>query len=356
MGARLVEVGIGLALTFFAVAFIASAVVEAGARLFRKRANDLETTITALLGSPTLDEVLRETSVYRALRIGSGGGKAADNHDAKPSYIPATAFADAAIEMLARIRAKATDDSTATEQLVTALGEGPFGARVDALVAESKGDLTAIKAGIESWFDASMARLQGKYERDIRWWLFGVGLALAAVANISAVTVTQRLWTDTVVREAVVANAAARSDGEGQDLTSADLEDVAEAVQGVEQLGLPIGWTATASPGWDRALTWHLLGIVATALAAMLGAPFWFDVMKKLSEARTGMIRRPLPAADDATSASRMLMAAPPSHSLDDAFLADGVLPPSRSELVAVLAHTLPRLPPVETPMVRRVS
>jgi hypothetical protein len=60
---------------------------------------------------------------------------------------------------------------------------------------------------------------------------------------------------------------------------------------GLRSLGLPLGWNTderTAVPGLDDSGAWalKLLGLLLTAIAVSLGAPFWFDVLNKIMVVR----------------------------------------------------------------------
>lgn len=55
------------------------------------------------------------------------------------------------------------------------------------------------------------------------------------------------------------------------------------------------GWEAWSDdwrPRWTRDWGLHLLGVVATALALLLGAPFWFDLIKRITGIRNGLVGR----------------------------------------------------------------
>jgi hypothetical protein len=55
----------------------------------------------------------------------------------------------------------------------------------------------------------------------------------------------------------------------------------------VNQFGLPLGWSHATSPHnlfWDG--FGKVLGLLVTAFALTLGAPFWFDLLGKVSNLR----------------------------------------------------------------------
>ena len=70
---------------------------------------------------------------------------------------------------------------------------------------------------------------------------------------------------------------------------------MATSVDSLEELQLPIGWAVEQQPddGWDWFLTvWRkAIGLVLTAAAVTLGAPFWFDLLGKVARVRSAGAR-----------------------------------------------------------------
>ncbi len=305
MNGQLVEVAIGLAVAFFVVSLVASGVVEAISTITKKRANDLERTITKLLASKDLEAELKQTSAYKALVIASNRGY--DKETRPPSYVPARTFADATIEMLAKHKANVVAGVEGAKSAAEIVQNTPLGDRLVAITAEVGENLTAVKAEVEAWFDSSMERLQGAYQRWARLCLFIVGLTIAVAMNVSATHVALRLWDDQVVRELVVASAdriieeqAVDAEGDVAGLTTVD--QIAEEIAEADDLKLPIGWSGIDWSFWTVVVL--AIGWLITGMMTMLGAQFWFDAMKRLTALRgSAGGSRPAPAASDPASA-----------------------------------------------------
>ena len=63
-------------------------------------------------------------------------------------------------------------------------------------------------------------------------------------------------------------------------------QKVVNGVAAVKQLGLPLGWSKDTSPkNWEDSFG-KAGGLLLTAFAIMLGAPFWFDTLSKLAQRR----------------------------------------------------------------------
>jgi hypothetical protein len=145
------------------------------------------------------------------------------------------------------------------------------------------------------WFDDSMERVSGWYKRRVRLILFFVATAVVLLLNADSLTSARVLWRDDAVRAAVVqqAEAAARSGESAEDV---------QVDRAVRQLDLPLGWELsfgerpTQLPNDVLAWIGKLIGLALTIGALMLGAPFWFDLLSKVTRVRgTGA---PPPATD----------------------------------------------------------
>ena len=178
------------------------------------------------------------------------------------------------------------------------------------LLDEASGDVERFRQNVEMWFNDSMDRVSGAYKRHTMWWQAGIGLLLAIVMNVDAVQVTRSLWHDSALRQVLVAEAGtiAKQDRPA----GGTAEDFGKVTAQVKSLGLPIGWRgcpATASAkaaddadaseagtplfwcgtdaNWALALLPMLLGWCLTAAAVSLGAPFWFDTLKRFVSIRS---------------------------------------------------------------------
>jgi hypothetical protein len=136
---------------------------------------------------------------------------------------------------------------------------------------------------VRIWYDTVMERISGWYKRRSQFVLFLVGLFYACVMNIDALQLSQRLWNDSALTAQLV-QGRSRHAGRSAcaDATPLDLTKQAKAqAQSVQEL--PIGWPSARFTGVSGfgaisiALCFALLGWIATAFAASLGSPFWFD-------------------------------------------------------------------------------
>lgn len=187
-------------------------------------------------------------------------------------------------------------------------------------VREGESRLAKARQNVEKWFDDSMDRVSGTFKRYSQRVALIVGFLVALFLNVDSIDLTLYLWREPAVRQALAQNAA------NFELPQEELEaNPEQALQNFRNqfngLTLPVGWGITRMEGqsifaascqlFPRAdqtfgvplpgtpfcfvppqashhnnLAVKLLGIILTALAARQGAPFWFDILKRVVNLR----------------------------------------------------------------------
>ncbi|MDQ1424177.1 MAG: hypothetical protein QOD72_1675 [Acidimicrobiaceae bacterium] len=298
-----IEVVIGLAFFFWLMSLVASAINEGVSSAFALRARGLEAALVRMLGADHTNDLL-STSLVSSQRKNSRPVpvKPADHkwrwsnlrpfRSRGPSYLASSTFADALQQLFGARGAGSSLDlgKIGDPELREVLGE---------LADKVGNDAPRFRAEVEGWFDHTMERATGWYKRRTQAILLVIGLALAAGANLSALTVGQRLWTDSSLRSIVGAEAqqattaAAVASPTTSPTDRGPLERARDDFGTIHRLGFPAGWSVDNRPhgwGWWAAP----LGWILTAFAVSLGASFWFDILNKAVKLRaTG----PVPAA-----------------------------------------------------------
>jgi hypothetical protein len=138
---------------------------------------------------------------------------------------------------------------------------------------------------LERSFDEVMDRVSGWYKRRVQLILFVLAVGLAAVMNADSFLIGQRLWQDPALRSAVVAQATSAVNAK-QTVCKTSPDAAATCVTEVKSLGLPLGWSEATSPHSFRSVLGKIIGLLVTAFALSLGAPFWFDLLGKVANLR----------------------------------------------------------------------
>jgi hypothetical protein len=328
-----VEVAIGLAVVFFLVATIAAAVNQVISRWTDARAKTLWQSLAKLLApAPTVTAPVAaaapaalpagaDIGTMTAIKMGLGRVDARPNgttndpldellatpsiraldpvdQSGKPTKvdnIPPQVFATALLE-LAKIKGS-PDDATVEAKLVqlaNAYPNTPIATFAASIASGIGNDIDRFFDTTGSWFDGQMSRLSQVYRKNTRWILLLIGLVAAVLFNVDAIQLGNTLRQDSNLRSGVLTISEQIGDTGGvtADCTipvgqrDRELECAREALNSLNGLEVPIigTWTwDTWKDGWTDNAPWHIIGLLLTAGAVSLGAPFWFDTLKRLA-------------------------------------------------------------------------
>jgi hypothetical protein len=304
------EVGIGLSFIFFLSSLVLASIHEMIETVIKARGKFLFDGVIELFNDPkasavgveTLVKTLYQHPLIRGLMHGDVSQP--DFRNRLPSYLPTRSFVLALVDQVAQGKfADASSQGVAPAagapiQQLRMMAEGIPNDQVRTAVTHaidaSAGDLDALQANLEHWFDSAMDRVSGWYKRRSQRIIFALGLLTALSLNVNTIVLAEALANSTTLRHAVESAAsaeetkcaAATSCGAGLTATGA----VAE----LDRTSLPVGWTdsavatmaAMAKNTWDPVRVFGLreiaVGYLLTAFAVTLGAPFWFDVLNRL--------------------------------------------------------------------------
>jgi hypothetical protein len=187
------------------------------------------------------------------------------------------------------------------------LENGPVQRVVLGAIDLAHGDMELAIANIAAWYDSAMDRVSGAYKRATQKLLLGIGLTVAVVLNVNIIAIAHHLFRDDVERATIVARAESIA-RDSSFIGGGSQAQYARARATLDSLRLPIGWDdMQLTPPWDRRVVrdasgaersvtelrlWAyvfepLVGWTLAALAAMLGAPFWFDLLNKVMVVRS---------------------------------------------------------------------
>ena len=129
-----------------------------------------------------------------------------------------------------------------------------------------------------------MERVSGWYKRKVQIVTLAVAIVFAVGLNLDSVLIARHLARDAALRSAIVAEAEQLAKEPAPAQGRQQLED---RIQELKSIGVPIGWPdpdgAPATADW---ILVKVLGLLLTAGAASLGAPFWFDVLNRVISIR----------------------------------------------------------------------
>ncbi len=208
-------------------------------------------------------------------------------------------------------------------------------------LTQAGNDLDRFVHNIEGWFDDSMDRVSGWYKRNAKRIMLVIGIVVAFAGNIDTLLLGKTLWNEGPLRQSLVSQAtnlvnstASPAPGAPTGATGAtgptgaggatgaagassalpcpmpvptappatsptpgatpppgdSVACIVQQVKAIQELHIPLGWTTQKPdprlpanvPQWG----FKVLGLLLTGVALSFGAPFWFDLLGRLTNLR----------------------------------------------------------------------
>ena len=285
----ILEIAIGLVLTWLILSVATMEVQDIINNLLNKRAKFLEESILDMFRGEKdfVDEFYKHPAIKALYKKGFGGKLK------KPDYIPNAAFAEAAFSVFVNLGVDEKDLQEGDISIAKILRQvdeinernpelGYFvrkivpdfeGVKTISKLRQAESKAVELKVNAEDWFNTAMTRASYLYKEKAKLAAFLIGFGLALAFNIDSIHITQELWREPTLRQSLVAQAQVASADTGP-------ASVSEFEEYYEDLKIPVGWEVM--PSDSKSWLIKALGLLISGLAAMQGAPFWFDLLKKL--------------------------------------------------------------------------
>lgn len=303
----IIDVVIGLIFVFLLIALISSQIGDRISLWLRWRAKELETGIRKyitgeqhinlfddLYSNPLIQSIAPADRIGTKILLRIPVAKNFVYASNTAVNIPAKTFSLALVDLLVPNASGQTSLDQLQASIATLPATTPMRGPLLSLVNTADGKIENFRTSVENWFDNTMQKTTQIYQRNMFVLAFFLSLAVAVFLNVDAISIGVELWHDSSLRAALVGAAANYAQGS---------PDQAQALQQLNSLNLPIGWQAgirpsfvlipsdwLAKPGetaptiFARMYVLKLLGWLITALAGAQGAPFWFDLLQKLTK------------------------------------------------------------------------
>ena len=294
LGFSTFDVALGLVFVYLLLSLVCTAINEGLAAVLSLRGATLERCIRQLLGEDT------STAFYAHPLIQGLGrqGSFLRFFKQRPSYVSARTFALTVIDLIAPSRAKSPtfDEIRAAATTLPDHLKKPLLVLID----RAENDLHKLHDNVEGWFNEAMDRVAGVYKRRVQSLIFGLGLGVALFINADTIRMARALSTNATLRQAMVEQAKVFAASAGDSAARAKPDSAIRAIRTVVDslggLGLPIGWTlpdSVKTKPVPARIGYYLgdalprfPGLLITAFAISLGAPFWFDLLNRFINIR----------------------------------------------------------------------
>jgi len=360
LNSETLEIVIGLAFTYFILSLLCTTITELIARAFALRAVNLEDALRNLLAEPqdhkSIIHQIRDLFKPIGGRTASSpssyfyklyshpiiknlsqeaSGHALGGRGGKPSYISSHDFCIALLDILVPSTAGGSKTMRQVRVEVDKIQVEPLKKALLAVLDEAQYDIDKGRASIERWFNDYMDRVEGWYRRKAQLIALVVSVLVVGILNADTLAIATTLSTNAAVRASVVTAADAivkqysQQAGSGELSPAVAADKIQTLTSTLQKPGIPLGWQGPQFPSskyaqtkkdvapkskpdgrepsdWDD-ICWlvsKIFGLVITALLVSLGAPFWFDLLSKLTNLRaTGKVpETSVPAGQNQTS------------------------------------------------------
>jgi hypothetical protein len=291
-GSDILDVALGMVFVYLLLSLICSAVKELIEQVTKHRARDLETSLRELLADPDgtglVQKIYNHGMIFGLFK---GAYNPAGSKRNLPSYIPTRNFCLAILNIIAP-----DGDGTiaSLRQSAARIDNQKVRTALLAMLNDAGNDLARFRDNLENWFNSAMERASGRYKRRAQVVIFVLGFAAAILLNVNSITIAKDLWSNKAKRDVLVSAAQGylgkQSQPPGGNPPAALDPGLKSDLDELQRLGLTFGRKPVESIGplpWIWIYLAAIAGWLVTACAVSMGAPFWFDVLNKISVVRS---------------------------------------------------------------------
>jgi hypothetical protein len=302
------------------------------------KGNDLLRVNRAMLSEAYPDEISSLSDCFYSHPLIKSLGRPGEH----PSYVPSKTFALALLDILGKGQAATGTAEQRLAQIKAAivnLPESDVKKSLQALLVSGADSVEKVEEKLQGWFNDSMDRVSGWYKNRVQVWTVVIASVVTILVNADTIQIAQKLMVNPALRDKIVQEAKnpnnSNTDQTASTLTAqqkADLSSLTgwtsefrtfhrmDACQDQSLRGATLtetdcrgesyeqakanpnpkfiaAWNSDSFPGMHLlsavAFPWlwavvpdHIVGWILTAIAASLGAPFWFDTLNKFMNVR----------------------------------------------------------------------
>jgi hypothetical protein len=312
----MLEVIIGLIFTFMLLSLLSTTINELISSLRGWRGYYMEEGIKRLLAHKDRSEFFekfRNNPMYQQLSQYSQNSWSSG----APSYLSPSNF----VSILVNILKEKDQAARQIDDLINGLPEGSqLRSVLEQLRDEGHESLEAYKVRLEGWFSDVMGQVTGWYRRHMQFVTIMVGFGIAATLNADSIQIYQHLTNNAdarlqmaemardYVEQRQAADTAVADGTSTQDVQTVvtvmvgdsaakngatKVDTLVEKIVTIKEMAnrpefaktrniLGLGWQPDDLNANLTDWLLRVFGWVITAFAISLGAPFWFDILKKI--------------------------------------------------------------------------
>jgi hypothetical protein len=304
------DVAIGLFFIYLTLSLLVSGIQELIATVLEWRAKQLKEAIQIILG----DNEANDPSAKQAQKIAnelwnhplirSLNQRNIIRGSVGPSYISSKMFAATLLEIIQTdydFNASGTIDDIVESIKENQKIDPEIRRRIYSIALIAQRKASASENGIKSlekeiriWFDQSMERASGVYNRNVKGFTLLIGFVVTLAINADTFHILENLNKDAALRSSI--NQVATK------IVAENKEPSLDKINSyLDNITMPLGWSTMEQfkkqvnprdPGKSKLGDWVLgiikliFGWLLSAGAIAMGAPFWFDLLGKFINVR----------------------------------------------------------------------
>ena len=270
-GIEAINVVISLIFIYLLFSLFVSIVNQIISDIFNTRGNQLFESIKELIGEKGIQELNKDPRISVLVRSGSVISTAKTElselkNKRFPNYIPESLFG----EIIADI------DNT------------KLGGLLGKLTDDVNKDIRNKKEQVQEAFEITLLKTRESYKRNIKLLTFFIGLLVTVSFNVDSIQIFKELAKNPETA-AQMAELAESYIAQHDSLNIPESESIKELKVELDNLYTSQirGINSSMGIGWDNYPMegnwfYRIIGWLITTLALSLGAPFWFDMLKKV--------------------------------------------------------------------------
>ena len=306
----MLDVAIGLFFIYLILSLLVSGIQELIATVLEWRAKQLKEAIKIILG----DNEANDPSAKQAQKIAnelwnhplirSLNQRKILRGSVGPSYISSKMFAATLLEIIQTdydFNASGTIDDIVESIKENKKLDPEIQRRIYSIALIAQRKASASEKGIKSlekeiriWFDQSMERASGVYNRNVKGVTLLIGFLVTLAINADTFHILERLNKDAALRSSI--NQVATK------IVAENKEPTLDTINSyLDNITMPLGWSTMEQfkkqvnprdPAKTKVWDWVLgiikliFGWLLSAGAIAMGAPFWFDLLGKFMNVR----------------------------------------------------------------------
>jgi transcriptional regulator NrdR family protein len=294
----ILDLVIGLIFIYFLMGLFCSTFQELMANAFNLRARNLNHWIKDTFHKNDFGKQLLNHTLIDGL---TAKGR-------KASYIPPDVFSHALLDLVHRTDTRPYSASSLREAIQqTPHLSDDLKQKLLQSLEESNGQVAAVRQSIESWFNQAMERISGTYKKRSQRIILLAAMVIVSLLNVDTIAIIRYLYDHPTQASALadhVSTIIQQGDVTASDSTAASsdiqqsLAELKTIRQQLEKTQLPLGWEQQGPLSFLGIAT-KIIGLLLTAFAALVGAPFWFEMLNKLVNLRSAGNKPPTESKDE---------------------------------------------------------